>query len=125
MSMRPIDLQTVVPRVTEVARVDRVGQQDQEKAAAEAARQNQEAARKGNEEVPQTRSAEQREVTLRKEGDKDRRSLRRGQRQGGGRQAGTAGDATGEAEDGGGVSSDLRAAGPGPDEPGQKLDIRV
>lgn len=131
MSMRPVDLQTVVPRVAEAARVDRVAQQEQEKTAAETASQNREAARKGNEEIAQTKAAEQRQVAWRKDGGgKERRPLRRGQGRGAREGADEQGEAgageTGEGSGGDGVvAADDRTAGPGPDEPGQKLDIRV
>lgn len=70
MSMRPVDLQTVMQRVTEVARAGKVGEQGQEKVMAQAAGQNQEAARKGREEVKKASQPESDRVTLRR----DRRS---------------------------------------------------
>lgn len=113
--MRPLDLQTALPRVAETARVERVGQQGQDKAAAQAASQNQEAARKGQEEVARARPAEQGRIA----------QQGRGGGRGGGGGAGTGSerpDAEAAVPEQGPQGG---AAAHPPPEPGGRLDLRM
>lgn len=109
MSMRPIDLQTVVPRVPETARVERLGQQVQEKGAAEVARLGQEAARRGRERVAAPEEAEQGRVSERKGGG-----------DGGGRGRKGRPPAREEIPD-----AERSPAAPAEAEPGRHLDIKI
>lgn len=125
MSMRPLDLQTVVPRVTEAARAERIGQQGQEKTAAETAGRNQEAARKGSEEVAaRSSSSQQRPIEHRDESRvKDEFSQAGGRRRGReGASKGDSGRRSGAAKDAGTRPTDGRAS-PADGEPGHNLDI--
>lgn len=118
MSMRPVDLQTVVPRVAETARVERAGQQVQDKAAAEAASQNQETARKGHEEVAQTRPAEEGRIA------RDRGGGGRGRGRGGQAKGGREGPVShGEGEPG--KEPESTPSPSSPPEPGEHLDLRM
>jgi len=65
VSLRPLDLQILVPRVSETARVERVAQSGQERAAAEVAQQSREEARRGQEQVARTEQPQETRIALR------------------------------------------------------------
>lgn len=115
MSMRPVDLQTVVPRVAETARVERIGQQEQDKAAAQAGSQNKEAARKGQEEVPTAQHTDQGRLGRERKG-----------RGGRGGQAGAREETTGgRRPDEPGEEPEGEPTLLPPQEPGGRLDLRM
>ncbi len=110
MSLRPLDLQILVPRVSETARVERVAQSGQERAAAEVAQQSREEARRGQEQVARPEQPQETRIALRSQGGGG------GNRQGRG-QARRDGTRAGEAPPG---RPEIPEA-----EPGGRLDIRA
>lgn len=108
--MRPIDLQTVVPRVSETARVDRLGQQVQEQGAAEVARLGREAARRGQERVAAPEEAEQGRVSG---------------REGGGAGGGRERKRRPPLREEGGADAGRPSGGSAEAEPGRHLDIKI
>lgn len=122
--MRPVDLQTALPRVTEAARVEKSPQQGQDKAMADQAAQGRESARKGGEHVAGSPETRHEQVKLKKEGG-GQSGRKNGQRQKG------RSDPDAPPADEASHQASHPAPGtpltvpPDPDAPGSHLDLRM